>query len=111
MAYHFLNLIIDLYYLNLFLTYWSKFWCGRQIEGSCVLSVVLMNEGLHRSGDKVQLKMNAGAFSPPDRRAGDGTFQVADLACLELRVHPENAGDFWSRALLKHSGKIVTSTS
>jgi len=61
-----------------------------------------MGEGLHRDGDKVQMKMKAErVFSPSDRR-------VADLACLELRLHPESGGRGFPS---KNSGEIVISMS
>jgi len=46
-------------------------------------------------------------LGPPNRWSD----RVADLARPELRLHPENAGDVWSQAPLKHSKEIVTSTS
>jgi len=50
-----------------------QFWCGRSTGGPCDLSAVLMNEGLHKSGDKVQMEMNArGVWSwTPLKHSGD----------------------------------------
>jgi len=36
------------------------FWFGHPTDESCGLSTGLINEGLHRSGDKVQLELKAG---------------------------------------------------